>query len=686
MATYLSNILKEMWSRKIYMIINLISLTIGIAFCIFAWHYVSFEKSYDLFYKNEKNLYRLELAFYKNDRLVDHMAESLAGIGPSMKKDFHEVMEFGRIFPYLKGIATYNNTSALIEGAFLADNSFLTMLPLALVRGNPATALSEPSGVVISESMARKIFGNQDPMGKIIRWDRVNREEFTVTGVFKDLPPNTHLPLDMLFPIQKILSYFGTGWTGDGLNFYTYVLLAPGVNPKDLEAKFPAFLEKYIGPECKKNNRQYVYSLRPIRDIYHYSSAFGWGVRHGNIIVVYLLLGVGIFTLLMTWGNHVHLLTAGIACASPRVTSLKPLIIESLFLHIGGALAAILAVNFFILPVRKVLGMPGAISPFSQPLFWPILAAALFLSAILSGAYTLFIGPKSRKLTMQIFVVLQVTAFIGSLTGTIILAKQIESMETKDLKIATNQMMLIESPPIVNGLEGGFDKVRTFIKEMQDYSGIVSMSLGNVPGWKYQSSTEVGREGTPSFFFRRSWADQGTFEVFQYKLLAGRGLIKTKESDHTGAALINETALKLLGFDNPEKAVGQSIIDYNDGQKEDRMEIIGVIKNYYHCTSRYDIEPIIYRYYDHYGPSHFAFRLSAGKEKQTLEFIKNKWEKYLPGNPFKYYSLKEFILRQYESDHRVKNVFLGLTLLAVSILLLGLSGLLEYHFHGKQSK
>lgn len=698
---YLLTAFRNVTKHKGYSIIIIMGLAIGMAASILIWHFVSYEKSYDNFHENGEKIFRIEAAVYKDGNLTNYYAQVPDALGPALKKDFPEVLEYTRLYPNEGGVVTYKDVSIKIKNLYCTDNSILTMFSFPLVKGNPAAALAEPHSAVISESLAKKFFGDQDPIGKVIQHDRMGHWTYTIKGVFKDVPNNSHLRFDVLLSLHDLMENpdFIDDW--DEYFFFTYVLLHPDADPKALEAKLPAFFKKYIGKKMEELNIVEHYWLQPLPDVYLHSLYPGYRIKHRDYKIIYFLTIIAIFILIIAWTNYVNLLSAKAlerakevsvrkVVGSTRIQLIKQFLFESLFFNIAGGILAILLVIILIPTFNLALGLPTDISLLTKPLFWLILIVSLVIGAILAGLYPAFILSSFKPVSLlqgklkgqgkgmglrKILVIFQLVISILLIAGTLTVYKQIKFMKNWDLGIDTDHVLLVNAPIVLSRAKNIGNNIRSFFREVGQYPGVVDMTLGGVPGREYVSTSTIRREGKPLFMVRRCWVDRGFLDTFQIKLLAGRNFSPREfPTDLTDTAILNEVALKLLGFESPEKTIGQFI---QNGEHK-TLKVIGVIKNYHQKSLRNAIEPVIFQYTSHYGPNYYTFRLKPGNVKETVAFIKNKWKKFLHWDPFDYYFLDDFFNRQYKSELQFGAVSKIFILLAIFIVCIGLFALFTH--------
>ena len=304
------NILKN----KLFSFLNILGLAIGLATCFFIFQYIHFEKSYDGSNKNAENVYRVPLEYYESNGTEHIEATNHPAVGPALKANFPEIVAFARLIPTkimlgTSAISRIENGVASIsfneKRIFFADASIFKMFPARFIYGNDSTALKQMRSIVLSESKAKKYFGTKNPIGESMFLNA--GFPLTVTGVFKDIPENSHLKFDMLisFPDEK---YHADNWNWP--EFYTYVMLAPGTNAETLEAKFPAFLNRYLSSEMKQSNFKNRFHLQPVKDIHlgsHYQKELE---ANGNKRDIIFLSIISILVLLVACINYINLSTA----------------------------------------------------------------------------------------------------------------------------------------------------------------------------------------------------------------------------------------------------------------------------------------------------------------------------------------------------------------------------------------
>ncbi|HXL58094.1 MAG TPA: ABC transporter permease, partial [Chitinophagaceae bacterium] len=315
---------RNLKKNKFFSLLNILGLAVGMAVFLLIAQYVRFERSYENFISNRENIYRVCLTDYRNSELISASAENYPAVGPAVKNEIQGVMSYARLYNmgYKNNVIITNENAkpepiAFKQKRFLyADSSFLPMMGYQMVKGNAGTALAEPLTAVISEKYARMYFGNADPIGKTLHLhdDDSNDELARVTGVFKDLPLNTHLKFDILFSYKTL---FGRGDWAQGrydqswarADMYTFVQLRPEVDPKIVETKLPSIINKYK-PQLKESHETELLALQPLKDIHLYSDLAEESETNGNANIVFFINLIGIFVLLIAWINYINLSTA----------------------------------------------------------------------------------------------------------------------------------------------------------------------------------------------------------------------------------------------------------------------------------------------------------------------------------------------------------------------------------------
>src|SRR5215213_3705913 len=406
--------IRNLTRRKGYALLNIFGLMLGMTCCLLIFHYVSYERSYDDFHPKGKDIVRLRLDNYQKGVLAWKSATVYPGIGPYLKKDFPEIENFCRLID-AEALFTNpaNNTKFTETKGYYADNAFLEMFNMPLLKGNPSTALDAPDKMVISQSMAKKYFGKEDPMGKqLLRRDEGDPQSYAITGVFKDYPANSHLDIEYLVSyktLSKIVTASGDtsnatetsfGW----YDFYTYLQLKPGMDWKQLEAKLPGFADRYINSQewYKNNNNKSELHLMPMSDIHLYSNYNQEAEVNGSGQAVAFLLLVAVFIIGIAWVNYINLSTArsverarevGVrkVMGAARMHLMRQFMVESFLINLVALMIAMFAFKALLPAFDRFTGRDEVTSFALTPVYWGLFFSLFAAGTFLSGLYPAFV-------------------------------------------------------------------------------------------------------------------------------------------------------------------------------------------------------------------------------------------------------------------------------------------------------
>lgn len=416
LKNYIKIAFRNLLKHKGFTFINIFGLAIGVTVFLLIAQFVWFERSYENFIPNAENIYRVTLESYLNNELQIASAENYPGVGPALVEELPEVTGFARLY----NLGYKNNVIITYEAAkpepiafkhrkFLyADSSFLPMMGYVMAKGDAKTALAEPFTAVISEEYAKLYFKNEDPIGKNLRLqdDDYNNELVTVTGVFKDLPANTHLKFDVLFSYKTLFPRFEQARARYDLSWgrkdmYTFITVKPGTDPEVLEAKFPAIIDKY-NPTLAENNRKDIFELQALKDIHLTSDLAEEPEPNGDKSIVFFMGLIGLFVLAIAWINYINLSTARAVDRAREVGMRKVVgahkhqligqyLIEAGFVNLFAIVLAwvftLLALPYF----NSLTGLEFNISYLLQPWFLGLLLLLWVVGTVLSGFYPAWI-------------------------------------------------------------------------------------------------------------------------------------------------------------------------------------------------------------------------------------------------------------------------------------------------------
>lgn len=689
--------------HKAYSGINIIGLAIGIAACLLILQYVSFEMSFESFQANKDRIYRVQQDRYDNGKLSTQWAAGAYAAGNSFKDAIPEVEDYVKLVQENELVTTINNQPRKIEKGFFASASFFKIFSYPLLQGDVRTALVEPNTAVISEATARNLFGTENAFGKTLLLN--GKENFKITGIFKNMPVNTQLQPDILLSYSTFINIVKpngndpeTAWNWDGC--ITYLLLRKDANPKAVEAKFIPIVEKANGADLKKFNAAVTYKLQPLTDIHLYSNYMQEPEPNGNGKTVYLLLGIAFFIVVIAWVNYINLATAraisrakevGVrkAIGSQRRQLIFQFLFESALLNGFALMLALLLMMVAIPSFNQLSGQQISFTLLSDAGFWLGLAALFTGGVFFSGLYPAFVLSgfkpvevlKGRMVTSakgallrKSLVVFQFTASLFLLIGTLVVYNQIQFMRKQSLGINIDQTLVVSKPVITDSTYP--IQMTAFKNELLQNSSISKVcALTSVPGqaieWNAGGIKLVGTDETKSKQYRVIGIDYDFMDMFGLKLIAGRKFSKDFGTD-PNSVIFNRAGIELLGFNKPEEAIGKKIDFWGE-----QYTIAGVSENFHNQSLREAYEPLILRLIpDLQG--YFAIKTTAGQSAQTIEGVKTVWDKFFPGNTFDYFFLDDHFNKQYQADQKFGQVFGFFTVLAILVACLGLFGLASF--------
>ncbi len=693
---YLKILLRNSRRNKLSTFINVLSIAVGLSVSLMILLYVMSENNYDSFHKNADRIYRVRTECYTNEKLEYRLACAPCPMGPAMKKDFPGIKEFARLRHGFDDILRCGDLIFTVPKSYSADASFMTMFSFDMVEGDRETALAEPNSAILSRSFARKFFGDQDPVGKTLV-SEVTRANFKITGIFEDLPENSHIKFDMLKSIHRVENDPGWKNNWDDPLFVTYLLLDPQTNPLDIEGKLPGFITNYAKMEP---NSRVDYFLQPLRDIYLTSEGFMWETdKRGNTQTLYFFSLIALFILLIAWVNYINLSTAK-SVERAKETGLRKVVgavrkqlvgqflLESFMLNLIGILGALVIVIVVLPNVNQAFGLSLSLSLLWQSNYWLIALAVFLIGTLLSGLYPAFVLSSFKPATVikgtsrygsqtaggailrKALVVFQFIACLLLVAGTITVYKQISFMKNQDLGMSIDNILLVSEPMFPSNQYASFrQKGKVFTDELVKHPGISVGTLSNYPGQEYQSTWTIRRQGSSdSQKVKGAWIDSNFFDTYQIELLVGRNFSPNEESERN-SIILNEEAVKLLGFSSPEEAIGQQL------EASGKKRIVAVAKNYHQVSLKEKIGPACFKIPDHGRILYFSFKVDPNQINDIIPYIKSKYTELFPGSPFDYKFLDEYYDRQYVAERQFGWLFGIFSLFAVLVACLGLYGL-----------
>jgi putative ABC transport system permease protein len=700
---YIKIAVRNIRRHTVYSIINIVGLALGMACTILILLWLQHELSYDRYHKNADRIYRVATNI-NFGTMQGEYAVSNHTAGPTIQRNFPEVEKAVRFHPvWGRTLVEYQNKKYIEENLLFADKSVFDIFTFPLINGDPKTALKKAFSVVISEDMARKYFGEENPAGKVIKITNAfhpnlgRTSDFTVTGLVKNVPRNSHFHFDMLVSFETI--YVNNErqrhrWTGD-INNYTYLLLQENSDPNQLEAKFPALVDKHLEDNIKTVGARLSLFLQPLTSIHLYSKLIGEMSADGDIAYLYTFAAVALFILFIACINYMNLSTARSASRAKEVgirkvlgadrgELIKQYIGEAIFYSSVSLILALVLVEIFLPLFRSFfkvdlnagyLTMPEVVISFLVLIVFVGFVAgcypAFFLSAfqptqVLKGGFKT--GPGKIRLRGGL-VVFQFSISIALIAGTGITYNQVHFLKNKNLGFTKEQIVVLKVHD-----KSIFGSVASIKEELKGHSGVVSVGTSShLPGLYARRQVFVPQGFTVE---QMQMMDSISFDfdfvpTLGMQIVAGRNFT-ADIFDEKGGILINETAARQFGWDNP---IGKQITELSDPHPT--KTIVGVIKDFHIRTLHDKIVPI-YIENDPKWFGYFFVKIRPEKISQTISFLERKWKEIVPAYPFDYWFLDEAFEDQYKAETKLNDHFIIFSLIAIVIACLGLFGLASF--------
>ena len=707
LKNYLTIAYRNLLKNKVFSLINILGLAIGMAACLLILQYVSFELSYDEFHERGDQIYRIRYDYTPRPDLLYSYATTYAGVGPRIQELFPGVIAYTRLH-LERALVSYGETTFEESQLCLADASFFQLFSYPLLEGNPDLVLKEPNTAVFSQSAVKKYFGEEDPVGKTVLLE--GRVPVVVTGVMKDMPANSHLKLDVLISFSTlnfIREQAGLDTIEDNwrlFNFYTYLQLQPGTNSQALEAKLPEIVRMYRGEDMLSIDK---FLLQPLQDIHLHSHLIGEAQTNGSEQMVIYLSIIALFILIIAWINYVNLSTAqsmkrarevGMrkVMGSQRYQIVKQLMLESLLLN-GVAIVLAFTIAQFSLPflqsllgnsVTFVWGNHGIIYTIALFIFlcMGFLLSSFYPAFVLSAFHPIAVLKGTAKGLPQgvwlrrSLVVFQFSASVVLIAGTFTMYQQLSFMRNQNLGINIQQTLVVKAPRLVSPKDYT-SKMEAFTNDILRISTVETVtSSSDIPGKKISNGRDqIRRAGDTELApttYKIYYIDEEFIPTYGVNLKAGRNFSPAMSSD-SNAVLLNEKAVTSLGFASAEAAVNEKIIYPEKGP----LVVVGVIENFHQQGFKEEYEPILF--FLKPSQNYISLKINTGDQPllgltSSIQKIKSSYEELFPGNPFDYFFLDDFFGKQYQADRQFGQVFTIFSALAILVACLGLSGLSSY--------
>lgn len=696
LINYLKTTFRNLLRNRVSSSINILGLSIGMVSCLLIVLYVQHGLSFDDFHEDKDRIFRVALIESQGSS-QDRSATNYYGVPQTLQEELPEIESFctlhGRNAVVRSGEMEYRE-----DRIYYADPNFLEFFSYPLLEGDPSTALMSPQDMLITIDATKRYFGDENPIGKEMVLD--GNDRFTIVGITES-PTNSHFRFDFILNNDRLLNdrYRNNNGLWSWSNFYSYVKIRGGLDHQEVESKFPIVLNSHIDDDQTQWNQ----FLQPIDEITLYSN-LDWEMSEtGNGKILYALLFIAFLVLGIAWINYINLSTAQATERSKEVgirkvsgASRYQLIIQFLFQSFLLNLLALGLALFLcqlILPFFTNLVGSELLSLSSLFADSYILILLLFiLGIVISGLYPAFIlsGFKPVKVLKGKFVmdsagiglrkgltVFQFCISIILIACTLMIHKQLDFMRTQNLGFKDNQKLAVQGPSVTDSTLQS--KVSEFKNALRLNTNIGQVAISSTVPSREMSGIFNGfrrKEVNPNDGILMSvmGADHDYVSIYEIPMLSGRDFTYEldNESHHV---LLNRSGAEALGFDQPNEATDAQIAI---GSGEDNIyTVVGVVDDYHHNSLQQNIDPLCI-FYRPYWTSYYTVDISTTEIGSVLEYIRESYASFFPGNPFDYFFIDESFARQYETDERLGKIIMLFSVLAIFVACLGLFGLTSF--------
>lgn len=716
LKNYLKVVMRNLLNDKFYMTITLLGLSIGMTASFLILHHVRYEMSYDQFHEKGDRIYRVEHHYSEQGEERFRSARTVPAVGPTMKQEFAEVEDFVRFLGWFgNNKFSYGDVTYLESKIVFVNPGFFDVFTFPIIKGDKNTGLAGPDKVMIAASVARKYFGNQEPLGKeLLLQDGSANLKLTVSGVYDDVPGNSHFNFDFLISYDTFVNLKGedalTSW--QWTNFYTYILLKPGVDIDAVRAKMPGFIESHLG-HLKQYDVGVDFIFQPLTEIHLYSALENELGETGSGKTLNFLIIIALFILIIAWVNYVNLSTAKALGRAKEVgvrkvmgADRKKLIVQFITeSFVVNAIALIIAFGFFyaIFPwFSELTGNPNLKIQLSNYQFWLVVLVLFVAGVFLSGLYPSLVlssfkpikvlKGKIAHVTHGIFLRQSLVSFqfimaIILIGGTLTVYQQLRHILHADLGANIEQTIVVNSPIVKD--ETYENKIDFFKDELTRYPAIKSVTASStVP-------SQRGLKGVMARIENKLQEDNTLVEIaevdydfipsYGLQIVQGRNFDINRPADKN-AVILSLKACRLLGFSSPHEAINREVLFPGPpGQPADIRKVIGVTKDYHQNSILSDVVPIVIKLNTE-SNRYFSVKVAGKNLKETIAVIQASWDAIFTGNIMHYFFLDDTYNQQYAAEVKFEKIFKVFSILSIFIACLGLLGLSAFTANQKSSE
>lgn len=695
--------------HKMFSFITIFGLAIGIAACLLIVQFITFELSYDDFHVKGDQIYRLRLDRTRNG-VEDQSAGTAPGLGPALKENFPEVIQYARFknIDYLNSIVAYKDSKFNQENICFVDSTFLSIFNFPIIKGEVKSALSKPYTALVTTSTAKKYFGEEDPIDKVVTLtNQYGEQTYEITGII-DSPENSHLNFDFLLSYESLINLDTQAKDGMGWNaFFTYILLDPKASPAKFETKINAFVGEILAEDMRQYNYKAEFVLQALKEIHLYPLP----LRHdqeikGSETTIYALLIIAAFIIAIAYFNYINLSTSKTAerarevgirrvVGSDRNQLIKQFLLESALLNFIAIIIAVAIVQFSIPFFNQLISKELSFSVFDSMQTQLLLLILFFTGSFLAGLYPAFFISSYKPITVlkgktfslnkgmglrKGLVVMQFAASVILIACTVAVFQQISFMRNKELGVDIEQTLVLKGPGILNDNSGS--KAESFKSELKQMSSLQSVTTSSiVPGQEITSVNNISKVADEESSFNSYSThtiniDYGFLNAYDINLVAGRNFSNQFSTDNN-SLIISETLSKSLGYESFEAALNQSVKLWGE-----EYTVVGITEDFHQNSLKSSLLPIAFLL-DERGSPYYSIKLNSKGDindfTEDIATIQAKWNTFFPESPFEYFFLDDHFNMQYKLDLQFGKIFILFTSLAILVASMGLFGLVSFN-------
>jgi putative ABC transport system permease protein len=705
-SNYFKIVARNTRKHPLYVLINIFGLAVGMAVSILILLFVKHELSYDGYHENADRIVRVSRAWFnENGEISLHLGHAAPPFAPLIESDFGgDVVQAVRLMNF-NPLILHDEEAFVEERFFFSDPEVFEVFSWDLLDGNAKDLGTFSDAIILTESMANKYFGNENPVGKSLELELVGRRvPFQVRGLMADTPGNSHFQVDFLASMSPVKDFFGGEeqmMQNFGSNqFSTYLLLSEGVDIQEFEAKLPQLIDRHLGEgqagvPASKGTQLFLW---PLRDIHLFSNLDSEIEPNGNIDYVYIYLAVALFILLIACINFMNLSTARSSLRSmevglrtvmgaDRMGLVRQFMGESFVMASIALFFAVILVYLFLPVFSDFTEKELSFNLFQHPEYLIGLLGLALGVGLISGSYPalflsgftpskvlkgIFKAGSGHKQFRSVLVTGQFAISVMLIVAVLVVINQLDFMQSKDLGFKKDDLVVL---PTSAGL---LENYQIYKDRLESHPGISAVTVSSrVPSGRLldnqNTSAEVnGQLSQINIRIADVQVGHNFLPTYGIPIVAGRDFDFLQATDSTAAFILNETAVRAIGWPNPEDAVGKQ---FNYGER--RGHIIGVMKDFHFESLHQPIVPIVFMIPE--GRSNLvSIRIDADKKEENMAYLREEWEQLRPGYPFDPLLVNEGFNAQYEAEDRVKTIFTFFAGLAVLISILGLLGLATF--------